>query len=271
MFYIFGSPRSGTTLIAQCVNAHPDVIVPHDTNFLASIALAFDRISDEKKGKDVIKMLIINSSSFENSIGEYLTRESVASIIEDSAYSLVQIIENLFAEIAHKAGRKYSGNKSTGDLEYIGVLYKTGILTENVKIVHVVRDCRDVMTSLISVGWINKNNTNYARVWSNQNILLHEQFKRTSNYFLIKYEDFVSSPEAIMRHLSRFIGIEYSQNMLDPKLRHKRYEDMSNIHPRIFMPIDGASVGKYKKSLEEGVLEKYVCQAHEALRLFRYI
>ncbi len=30
MFFIFGMPRSGTTLIAQCLSAHTEIVVPYE-------------------------------------------------------------------------------------------------------------------------------------------------------------------------------------------------------------------------------------------------
>ncbi len=36
MFFVFGSPRSGTTLMAQCLSSHTDIIIPHETDFICA-------------------------------------------------------------------------------------------------------------------------------------------------------------------------------------------------------------------------------------------
>ena len=37
MFFIFGSPRSGTTLLAQCLSAHSEIIVPGEVSISAIV------------------------------------------------------------------------------------------------------------------------------------------------------------------------------------------------------------------------------------------
>ncbi|QHW31542.1 sulfotransferase [Paenibacillus rhizovicinus] len=34
MFIIFGSPRSGTTLLSSVLDAHDDIVVPDETDFI---------------------------------------------------------------------------------------------------------------------------------------------------------------------------------------------------------------------------------------------
>jgi hypothetical protein len=46
MLFVFGSPRSGTTLLAQILNSHPEIVVPHETDFIIPFVFVFDRIPD---------------------------------------------------------------------------------------------------------------------------------------------------------------------------------------------------------------------------------
>src|SRR5215208_3766820 len=71
MFFIFGSPRSGTTLLAQCLNNHSDIVVPHETSFIIPLAFVFTSIREPELGKEMIIRFITRSHDFQTSIGEY--------------------------------------------------------------------------------------------------------------------------------------------------------------------------------------------------------
>jgi hypothetical protein len=270
MFHILGSPRSGTTLIAQCISSHPNVIVPHDTDFMTPVAFVYDRIKNKATGKAIISNIITESDSYDKSIGEYITKNQVRTLINDCEYDISVIVRSIFKEIAHQLSKKLVGNKSTKELGGIEVLQKTHLISDAIKIIHVVRDCRDVMASLISLGWVNANNSTYARTWASQNLYLAELLSGNSNYFLIRYEDFILEPRVYLEKLSHFIGIDFNEKMLDPKCRHKRYLDMGQIHSSLFKEINDASVGRFKY-IEERFINRYTRQSERTLKFFGYL
>src|SRR3954466_13234234 len=106
MFFLFASPRSGTTLMAQCLSSHPDLHVPYETDFIVPMAFIFDRIKNPELGRSMVANLITQSAGFEKSLGEYLKPQKVREIVFSGAYRPDEIVDNLYAAAAAAAGKK---------------------------------------------------------------------------------------------------------------------------------------------------------------------
>ena len=270
MFFIFGSPRSGTTLLAQSLNAHSQITVPHETDFIIPVAFVFDRIKDERIGKELIATLITTSSGFLTSIGEYVDADLIHSIVQSCGYELGTLLNSLYAEVAKATNAKIAGDKSPSVLTFLRILIKGGGITPDMKILHIVRDVRDVMLSLNELNWVADLDRYFPRFWKSPNLYLHSLYKdKTSQYMLMRYEDLVADPESVLTNACKHLGVTFQLTMLSPGNRHSRYRDMPH-HHRLFEPISSAGVGRYATALDRNKIVSYENQANEALRAFGY-
>lgn len=271
MFFIFGSPRSGTTLLAQSLNSHKDIVIPHETDFIIPMAFIFDRIRDPHTGKEIIGKLITQSVAFSTSIGEYLTANDIFKIVAECKYHPAAIITSLYAAISQRANAVIAGDKSPNDLLFLRMLLKGNGISPDMKIIHIVRDIRDVMVSLNSVGWGSDFDLYFPRFWSNSNLYLHTLYKTNpSQYMLIRYEDMVREPSEHFTKICSFLGTTFQSKMLDSRNFHSRYAGMSH-HSKLFAPISTANIGAYKNVLSQETLGSYKRQAYEALVAFGYL
>lgn len=117
MFFIFGMPRSGTTLLAQCLSAHSEIVVPHETDFIIPMAFIFDRISEQQIGRDLIFGLIAHSTYFP-SLEEYISLDDVREAVYSSEYSAAGILNAVYTKVAKASGAKIAGDKSPNDLNF---------------------------------------------------------------------------------------------------------------------------------------------------------
>lgn len=159
MFFVFGSPRSGTTLLAASLDLHDSIVIPDETDFIIPVAFIMDRVHDELTGKALIKRLITSTARFKLSLGRFLTEEEVAKAVDASSYSCAAVLRNLYARVAEKAGKSVAGDKSPNDLGYFGMLIQTQVLAADIKVIHIVRDVRDQLVSLIRTGWTSEPET----------------------------------------------------------------------------------------------------------------
>ena len=271
MFFIFGMPRSGTTLLAQCLNAHSQIVVPHETDFIIPMAFIFDRIPNEVLGRGVIFKLIINSSAYSSSLGEYLEAKAIYDVLQACEYHPAAVLNALYSKIAETAGAKLAGDKSPNDLNFLRMLVKTKGLSEDMKVIHIVRDIRDLMVSVNTTGWVSDLDSYFPRMWCHNNLYLNSRYTNNSaNYALIRYEDLVVNPENEMARLTEFLGFEFEQGMLLPDNRHKRYKG-AIVHSNLYNPISDNSVGKYKSVLDHATQSNYEKQSAEALAFFGYL
>lgn len=271
MFFVFGSPRSGTTLLAQCLSAHPDLVVPNETDFIIPMAFVFDRIKDEVIGRELIYRLIIHSRAFAGSLGEYLDPRLVAEALGSADYHPQAMLAALYQGVARAAGAQQAGDKSPNDLNFLRMLVKVGGLSGRSVILHIVRDIRDVMVSLEKTGWATDLDLYFPRSWCAHNLYLHALFAgEQSRYLLIRYEDLTRNPAEELARACRLLGVEFTPAMLLPENRHERYRGQGEVHANLYQPIGTASVGRYRALLDPQRIAGYESQAREALTAFGY-
>jgi hypothetical protein len=270
MFHLLGSPRSGTTILAQCISAHPDLIIPDETDLIVPLTFIASRIKDESIGRELISKLVVNSERFQYSLGEYLTKDQAIACVEQSAYHPAAILGSIYSSVAAATGKKIAGDKSPNDLLVVRELFGYGTLGADSKIIHIVRDIRDVMVSLRKTGWAPPDlDGYYPRLWGTNNLYLNYKMQDCQNYVLIRYEDFVETPELFLRKICEMLEVPYCDGMLDTEARHKRYEGVGH-HSNIYKPLSKDSIGIYKKNLDQKILAHYEEQAMDALLKFGY-
>ncbi len=271
MFFLFGSPRSGTTLLARMLNAHPRILVPHETDFIVPMAFACDRLADPALGRRVVADLIVGGKGFAGSLGEFIDESEVRRLVDAAAFAPGAILDTLYAHLAARQGKRLAGDKSPNDLNFVRILHKTGVLDAPRRMVHLVRDVRDVATSLQRTGWAPQAGDYFARQWSNANLYLHAVMRDApERYLLVRYEDLVRDPERVIRRICAHLAVGFDPVMLDPAAhRHARYDTMPQ-HARIGSGIVDASVGQYRTGLPPALLAACETQAAEALEAFGY-
>jgi hypothetical protein len=271
MFFIFGSPRSGTTLLARILGAHPDIVIPHETDFLVPMAFVCDRVRDASTGKRLVADLVVGGNDFAASIGEFLTETEARAAIDGAAYTASAMAGALYAAVARRAGKRLAGDKSPNDLHFIRILHKAGMLAPPARCLHIVRDVRDVVVSLQKTGWAPDLAHYFARQWSNANLYLHGAMRGDGErYLLLRYEDLAADPAASIERACALLGVPFDAAMLAPAARaHARYQHMAH-HARLAQPISASSVGQYREQLEPGLRQACERQAGEALEAFGY-
>lgn len=217
----------------------------------------------------MVEELITNSSAFLTSIGEYLNADTIHNIVHSCAYELGALLDSIYAEVAKVTNAKLAGDKSPNDLLFLRILIMAGGITPDTKIIHIVRDIRDVMLSLNEQRWVADLDLYFPRFWNDSNLYLHSLYKdKTSQYMLVRYEDLVVEPESVLKNVCEHLGVAFHPVMLSPRNRHSRYRDMPH-HQRLFEPISTERVGRYRE-LERHKIVSYENQANEALRAFGY-
>ncbi len=270
MFFIFGSPRSGTTLLAQCLSAHSQIVVPHETDFIIPLAFVFNRIRDADAGREILAQLITRSWTFSWSLGEYIPPERVREIVYSCAYHPAAVLEAIFAEVARAAGAQTAGDKSPNDLQYVPKLINVNGISAEMKIIHIVRDIRDVMASLNKTDWALDGDPFYPRFWSISNIYLRELYRdRPQQYYFLRYEDWMRSPKRFLREICRFLGYSFEAQMLDHRLRHPRYREIPH-HENLMKPLNTEPIGRYLRELPPELIRSCERQAREAMEMFGY-
>ena len=268
MYTIFGSPRSGTTLLAELIGAHPDFFTVSEPDLMSFAALVLTTVPEPEIGKRLIMDYVRGSARIRDAFPDLIADEEVADALHRSSYD-ANIVANIFERIARGLGIKAAGSKAPNDLLMIRTIDDAGLLGSGMKVIHIVRDIRDAMVSLDEQEWGVGLEALHPRLWSATNVYLHERLKGHDHYRLVRYEDLVASPENVLAPVFALLGASWDEGVLDPERWQARFKDMPH-HVNLRRPVGTFSVGRHTK-WDRARLEAIEHQSREGLERFGYL
>jgi hypothetical protein len=111
---------------------------------------------------------------------------------------------------AEAQGKVRAGEKTPHHARYVDTLlewYSSG------RVIHLVRDARDVCASLGNMPWGRKAAAANAELWADLT-LAAERGQGNPRFCRVRYEDLVAHPERTLRDLCDFVGEQYDPAML---------------------------------------------------------
>jgi hypothetical protein len=236
--FVVGCPRSGTTLLQRLLDAHPQVAVTPETHWIA-------RWFEKKGGKGITPEGLVTRKLVRKLLeyprfGELgISRAELNALVEPRGtvpYS--RFVSALFDLYGQKQGKRLVGDKTPGYARNLNTLHA---LWPGAKLVHLIRDGRDVCLSVLSWqrarGW--KAGQGAARfsawaqsplcaaaLWWAWHVRLARETARAFEpgvYAELRYEALVADPSGVCRNLCGFLGIPYDEGML--RLYESRVSD----------------------------------------------
>ncbi len=253
--FIIGCERSGTTLIRLILHSHPNIALPPQTKFLKKIykrRLQWRNLANEENR---IKLSHWFTDHFDNhtklpDLG--LEAGDIRKEIVSSATSLGAAATGVFKLYSRKFNKPRWGDKRPYYIKYVKQLLA---LFPDAQIIHVVRDGRDCIASLMKMPWWKKDLAYTILNWQ-EAIQEGKRANRSlpvEQFIEIRYEDFVSHPEKWARELCRFLGEKYNSDML-------KFQEIADIavpdykmpwHSATRQPISSTAIGRWQRDLEK--------------------
>lgn len=157
---------------------------------------------------------------------------------------------------------KLEGKSRWGKKVPVGVQHLRTILRAfpNAKIIYMVRDPRAVVCSFISSernpAFNFQNVYNKAKYWAKCEQLA-DKFQKFSpqNMKQVKYEDLIAKPEAVVRNICSFIGVDFEKTMLDTASTAWQYAPkgadghVMAAHKELLKSINASRVETWKEEL----------------------
>ncbi len=236
-FFIVGCGRSGTTLLRSMLNSHKDIAIPLESLFI------IDYLKSEKPIQ-ILKKLILDEYEIKE-WGIELKPEMVESAKEKKG-----LIDNVHEIYTDKNKKEIWGQKTPRFIRYGRLLKK---YYPDAKFIHLIRDPRAVVSSLIESD-VHQSNVLYgSRRWINdvkKGIMLKERYPE--DVLEIRYEDLVSDTKKELQRICRFLEIGFDKNMLKYYRSKKEYGwYYSNIHSKLSKPVDKRSISKWMSKLDK--------------------
>ncbi|MEL6654428.1 MAG: sulfotransferase, partial [Bacteroidota bacterium] len=234
--FVVGNSRSGTSLMMRLLSRSPKVHFLNELHFfekLWSVADAKRPIDRDEALELASRLLFIDRYNvlkrWEPSEFEEEARVLVDSL-DNSPLHRQDIYAGVLRSRTHKAGKQIPGEKTPQNLYYLQEILG---LFPDAKVINMVRDPRAVLLSQ-KRKWRRKYDVdsyikdhrkevwrlkmNYhpitiSKLWVSA-IKAAQQFDGHPQVKSIRFEDVTSRPEASMREICEFVGIEYADSML---------------------------------------------------------
>ncbi len=229
--FIGGAGRSGTTLVRSILNAHPRIAIGAELKVTPAIAQCWQGVRQH---------------------GAYLG-EQFLLLEEDIDAAFAQLLTTLLERHRQRSGKPRVGEKTPNNVFAFPALHR---MFPESPLVHVIRDGRDVVRSLLEKDWttpdgqpmaITQDPAAAAGYWRRAvmaGLAAKQDPSLATRYHEVRYEALVRDPEAVTRALLEFVGEPWEPGVL------RFHEEAEATYAFTQRPITPRSVGRWKDALD---------------------
>lgn len=252
------------------LNRHSLIAIPEETWYFPQLAKELPEIlkGDDWRNRVATRVLQLNSLHFPD-LEVHMLENALANTERSNVPDIIAVVNR---EFMLRQGKKRWGDKTPGyvrDLKFIKQIFPQA------KIIHLVRDGRDVVPSILrywSVGPQTNDFVETAFYWKKHVLSGLKDGSRTfgSNYIELRYEDLVTQPEYTVRRICDFIGEGFESEMLASSNEDRRYTPNWEWHTETTKEINSDNVFKWRGSLNDYQIFVIQLIAGRILRRFSY-
>lgn len=227
--FVVGCPRSGTTLLQRMLDSHPELAVANDTHFIPR-ALGAAPVAEIPQLSEGLVQAVVGYRRFPR-LG---IANDVALRLARGAGTYPEFVARLYAEFARMHGKRLGGEKTPDYVRHLPLLHR---LFPWAKIVHIIRDGRDVALSTLEWANEHKGPGKYelwraeplavCALWWRWQVLAGRQWagdRGPDVYREVRYDELVARPEEVLRELTDFLGLDYAPQMAEFHVGRQRDE-----------------------------------------------
>lgn len=255
--FIVGCDRSGTTLLSLILSQAPDLHVTLESGFIPDLYENRHDYGDFSSAKNRwyflrdLQTTYATSKTIAFDIFELDDEDAESELQKAASTDYAGAIDALFSKTARNHGKARWGNKTPKYVLHIPLLNK---LFPEAKIIHIVRDPRDVAASIMKAGWT--TNIKEAAIYWNERVRagLEGRVLGDDIYYELKYESLLQLPQNEVSAVCDWLGIDFKESII-----HQYKDDDSrdsitkheNLFDLIGKPIDASRAYAWKKSMSK--------------------
>jgi hypothetical protein len=201
---VAGCQRSGTTWLQRLLATHPKVRTGQES-YLFSVHIGPQLLAWKELSE-------VPNSHRISGLGCYFSKEEFRSILKSY---LLRLLEPMVGNLA--PGEIFLEKTPDNALRLPEALE----LLPRVRVIHIIRDARDVVSSLTSreawLEWAPADARSAASLW-----VRHIEAVRNAmpvipagQFFEVRYEDLLQNPAKVLRETADFLGLEWSASEIE--------------------------------------------------------
>jgi hypothetical protein len=243
--FIVGAPKSGTTLLRLMLDSHPELAIPPETHFIPRIAQRLGWGTDGRRPTSPrffarffslygVHYQIYSSRPeipdlrrlFLEAVQEtvrwpdfHVDPEALSSrILPLEPFDVGRGLRVFYRLYAERFGKARWGDKTPRYRASMRLIQ--GLLPE-ARMIHLVRDGRDVALSLREVWFGTRSIEKAALDWKAAIEVARREAKSLRHYMEIRFEDLILDPARTLKQICEFIEIAWHPAMLDYHLQSR--------------------------------------------------
>jgi Sulfotransferase family len=199
--FLVGSERSGTTLLRLMLDHHPEVAFEKEFDFVVS------KVADTGGFPPLHDYL------------EWIATVRGADYAMDRSLDYRELVNDFLRQKqAASGGKPHIGATVHRNFDRLRFLWP------DARYIHLVRDPRDVARSVVQQGWAG-NIYQASELWIQaencwDSLVTHLAGDQATE---VHYEDLVMRTEAVLTEICRFMGVDYSEKMLEYRADAPQY------------------------------------------------
>ncbi len=263
VFFIVGSPRSGTTLLRTMLCAHPKICVPHESEFFMRVRAV--------RGIELLREVegYVRSVPFQNQ--EIGTRRLLEGVASGRLGTRGAVFLAMMAEHARVAQKPLVEEKSPHHCRHVEAIARELPMA---KFIHIQRDPRDVVASRMMLAWSRSSAAACARSWAGI-AREHRRLQRVlpaDRYTSVAFESLVTNPGQELTRLCGFLGEEMHAEMLDFSRKARGGQERAEAAWAgvTLKALEPHAVGRYRERLTDRQIDAVQRMAGREMRIAGY-
>lgn len=249
---LLASERSGTNLLRAIISSHSEIASPSPFSMVDALARDYykyatsnDQFHINELIEDAITLTQVHLNPWSR---KYKIEEVKEKLSTNSFWDVFRGLNELYTQSEEKI---HWFSKEPGLFRHV---YELALHMPEAKFVYLVRDPRDVVSSMVKGGVHEQNVYNAALRWKEEQKLILTAFSDPllkKRIFMMTYEALLQEPEKFIEGLMEFLGVKFEQKQLkffkdESVVSHSQ---KSEFWKNLSKPIDKTNTGKYKNSL----------------------
>lgn len=252
--FLIGSPRSGTTLLHQMFDHHPAFALPFESKYIVVFHNNLEEFGDlhDVKNREALIVSIekyMRNAWLERDHDEWIPGLLAAApeLARQAPPSYAGVIETVYKFFAQQRNQPRWGDKMATFRRCMPALLE---LFPDARIVHIIRDGRDVASSLLPLSF--GPNTAYVAAKKWRNFVEHGlkfAAEHPTHVYTLRYEDLIDDPEKYLREICDFVEEPFTEDMLNFHKSGTKRVPRKEIHGQLNKPVNKERTARWKKDL----------------------